>query len=402
MYNLILRFIFLFIRIPLMGYKKRQKWILAQKNLFKTLNPNKEQCIWIHCSSLGEYEYIKPLIPDLKKINPLIKITFFSPSGYENFKDFDLVNQILYLPFDIKEKVVKFIKTINPIMVIVSKNEIWPNMINYLDQKKIPLFLIGFKIKKEKLKNWFIKKYYSKYVPKFTHVFCQDKFTYTFLTLNKILSCSIIGNIRINQILKDANIKLEDPVIHRFTQNNKKTIIYGSVEKEDYPIIIDFIIARKDLNHIIIPHEITGINDLKNILLSKYIIYSDKEKDNFIDCNIVIVDVFGILKHIYQYADIAYIGGGFNQGVHNTLEPAVHGNYIFFGPNHMNFPETHFFIKNQIANVINNKQEFAKKITLLLEKDFSKEMVLNTTAKFLNNNKQDIDTIIDSINKHLN
>ena len=161
MYNLLLRFIYLFAHIPLMGYKKRQNWILAQKNIFKNLKTNNKECIWIHCSSLGEYEYIKPLIPSLQQINPLITITFFSPSGYENFKDFDLINQISYLPFDLKEKVVKFINIINPMMVIISKNEIWPNMISYLEQKKIPRFLIGFKIKKEKIDNWFIKKYYS-------------------------------------------------------------------------------------------------------------------------------------------------------------------------------------------------------------------------------------------------
>ena len=402
MYNFLLRCIYLFIRIPLMGYNKRQNWILAQKNLFNNLKKTQETCIWIHCSSLGEYEYIKPLITELKKINPLITITFFSPSGYENFKDFDLIDQITYLPFDIKNNIIKFTNTINPMMVIISKNEIWPNMIDYLEEKKIPRFLIGYKIKNEKLNNWLIKKYYLKYIPKFSHVFTQDKFTYTFLTLNNIPHCSMVGDIRINQVLNDAKITLEDPVINALTQNSKKTITYGSVEKKDYPIVVDFINSRDDLNHIIIPHDITDVQDLRQVLSSPHILYSEKENKKFTNSNIVVVDFFGILKHIYQYSDIAYIGGGFSHGVHNTLEPAVHGNYMLFGPKHRHFPETHFFIKNQVANVISSKEEFENVVNKYLEKNPSKNIIINTIEDFLNKNKQDLKNIISLIKKHLN
>ena len=401
MYNLLLRFIYLYIHIPWTGHNNRNKWLLAQKNIFKSLKINKEKCIWIHCASLGEYEYVKPLIPELKRINPLITITFFSPSGYENFKDFDLIDQISYLPFDIKRNIVKFTNTINPMMVLVAKNEIWPNMINCLEQKKIPLFLIGFKIKKDKIKNWLIKKYYMNYVPKFRHIFCQDKFTYTFLNLNNVSQLSIIEDTRINQVLNDAKKSLDDKLIQSFTKNKKKTIIYGSIEEEDYKIIIDFIVSRNDLNHIIIPHEMSQIQNLKKTLPSKSLIYSDKKNDQITDSNILIVDVFGILKHIYKYSDIAYIGGGFSQGVHNTLEPAAYGNYMLFGPKHTHFPETYFFIENQVSSVINSKQEFEEKVHKYIIQGPSKESVFNTTQKFLNKNTQDVDVIINHIKKHL-
>jgi len=287
-------------------------------------------------------------------------------------------------------------------MVIISKNEIWPNMIDYLEEKKIPRFLIGYKIKNEKLNNWLIKKYYLKYIPKFSHVFTQDKFTYTFLTLNNIPHCSMVGDIRINQVLNDAKITLEDPVINALTQNSKKTITYGSVEKKDYPIVVDFINSRDDLNHIIIPHDITDVQDLRQVLSSPHILYSEKENKKFTNSNIVVVDFFGILKHIYQYSDIAYIGGGFSHGVHNTLEPAVHGNYMLFGPKHRHFPETHFFIKNQVANVISSKEEFENVVNKYLEKNPSKNIIINTIEDFLNKNKQDLKNIISLIKKHLN
>ena len=135
MYNLLLRLMYLYLHLPFIGSRNRRTWLLEQKKIFKNLISNKKKSIWIHCSSLGEYEQIKPLIPELKKINPLITTTFFSPSGYENFKDFHLTNHLLYLPFDLEENMSKFIKAINPMMVIVSKNEIWPNMMKILKNK---------------------------------------------------------------------------------------------------------------------------------------------------------------------------------------------------------------------------------------------------------------------------
>ena len=240
-----------------------------------------------------------------------------------------------------------------------------------------------------------------KYVPKFSHIFCQDNFTYTFLNINNVSQYSIIKDTRINQVLIDVKKKLENKLIQSFVENEKKTIIYGSVEKNDYKIIADFIVSRNNLNHIIIPHEITNIQDLKKILPSTCIMYSDNGNNQNTDCNILIVDVFGILKHIYQYSDIAYIGGGFTQGVHNTLEPAAHGNYMLFGPKHMHFAETYFFIKNQVANVIKSKQDFEDKMHNYLTQGPSKESILNTTETFLHKNKQDLNVIIQHIKKHL-
>ena len=400
MYNLLLRLIYLYVHLPFTGSRNRKKWLLEQKKIFKNLIYNKNKSIWIHCSSLGEYEHIKPLIPELKKINPLITTTFFSPSGYENFKDFHLTNQVLYLPFDLKENMSKFIKAINPMMVIVSKNEIWPNMMKILKNKNTPCFLIGFKIKKSKLKNWLIKRYYIKYLPKFTHVFCQDESTFNFLKSSNINNCSITGDTRVNQVLIDAQIKLDDQKMNAFLENEKKTIIYGSIEKSDYKIIMDFIQSKKNLNHVIVPHEINQntINELIELCSSKNIKYSELDIKDTKKHNILIVDTFGILKKLYKYANISYIGGGFNQGVHNTLEPAIYGNYMFFGPKYMGFTETHFFIKNKIGFSVNDKSEFETKIGVLLEeKSDNRDIVLQISKQFFLQNKQDIDMILNHI-----
>ena len=120
MYNILLRIIYLFLSVPFIHSKKYQKWIFEQKKIFQKLNFNKKHSLWIHCSSFGEYQQIKPLIIKLKKNHPLITLTFFSPSGYVNFNDFDLITKILYLPLDTKYNMNLFIKMVNPNMVIIS------------------------------------------------------------------------------------------------------------------------------------------------------------------------------------------------------------------------------------------------------------------------------------------
>lgn len=390
--------------MPFAWSSKKRAWLVGQKRIFKNFTANAQKSIWIHCASLGEYEAIKPLIPELKKINNHITITFFSPSGYENFQDNHLIDQVTYLPLDIKDNIKRFTHLVNPMMVVISKNDVWPNMISCLHKNDTPLFLIGFKIKKSKIDNWIIKRYYQKYLPKFSHIFCQDQLTYNFLQLNKIHSNSIIADTRITQILSDQDKKVEDQKISAFIKNDKKTIIYGSLEKGDYKIVMDFIQSREDLNHIIVPHEINAktIKYCSQFIKDHYLTYSTLNDLNNLDENILIVDYFGILKKLYHFSDIAYIGGGFNEGVHNTLEPAIHGNYILFGPKHTNFLETNFFIENQIAFSITDNVEFEQTINTLLNKTHNtKQAVLKTVKSFFGTNKQNIDHLIEKINDHV-
>lgn len=375
--------------------KKYTHWILEQRQLFRKLKKYKNNTIWIHCSSLGEYEYIKPLISKIQKDRP-IHLTFFSPSGYRNFKDFQLVNTMSYLPWDLKSRMHTFIRYINPKLVIISKNDIWPNMIRSLSKKNIPIYLVGLKINPVKINNWSLKYYYKKNLLLFSHIFCEDGVTYNFLKSQNIYETSLIKNLRINQIMQDANNNFDNDKIIHFI-NGQKSIIYGSTEDNDYRIIQSSIVNNKKIKHIIVPHNINQktMQSLKKYHLDTAIFYSKAQKKELQNSNILVVDVVGILKKLYKYTTIAYVGGGFDKGVHNTLEPAIHGNQLLFGPNHNKFPETHFFIQNQIASVINNKIDFEKKICLRLKENTqNKTQIISKTLNYMNQNKQDVNHVI--------
>jgi 3-deoxy-D-manno-octulosonic-acid transferase len=54
---------------------------------------------------------------------------------------------------------------------------------------------------------------------------------------------------------------------------------------------------------------------------------------------VLIIDSIGLLSSVYKYAWISYIGGGFGKGIHNTLEAAVYGRPVLFGPRYDKFIE---------------------------------------------------------------
>jgi 3-deoxy-D-manno-octulosonic-acid transferase len=397
MYNTLLKTIYLLSYIPGLYPPKFRHWFKEQKKIFTNLKKNESKPIWIHCSSLGEYEYIKPLITEINKINPKIHLTFFSTSGYTHFSDYNNVTNMSYLPLDIKSKMNFFINQINPSFVLISQNDVWPNMMKLLYLKKIPTILIGCQLNPLKVNTWIRKKYYTKYYSLITHIFCADEFTIKYLKNNRIYNSSLIKNIRINQIINDTKQDFVDKKILNFL-DKKEAIIYGSIDQYDYNIISNNIRNNQDLKHIIIPHEINNstIQKLMRFFSFNITLYSkmNNEKTNN---NILIIDVFGILKHLYKYSKISYIGGGFNKGIHNIIEPAIHGNFLLFGPKHTRFSEANYFIKHQIAKSINNQSQFEHQLNSFINKKQTKTSRLQIISNYLNKNKQNISVIIDKI-----
>jgi len=128
---------------------KAAQWIAGRKNLFplleKAFRNNQDKVIWIHCSSLGEFEQGRPLIESIKKKNKQHKIllTFFSPSGYEVRKDYTGADWIFYLPMDSKINAKKFYAIVRPSLIIFVKYEFWFYYLNEAKKRNIPLLLIS-------------------------------------------------------------------------------------------------------------------------------------------------------------------------------------------------------------------------------------------------------------------
>lgn len=401
MYNLVLRSFFLLSLFRKVLPNKLSLWFAEQKLIFKKVKRSKSECIWIHCSSVGEYESIKFLLKDLNKINSNIFLTFSSVSGIKYFKYDKYVESFSLMPIDIYTRMKLFIEKIKPQVLIISNNDVWPNKLQILNKKGIPILIVGNKININRQNSYLYGLYVKKFYSKISYIFCVDKNSCDYLTKIGIKNNKLIGNLRLKQILDDFQKKYYEFEIKKYLTN--KTFIYASISKIDYPIIQKLVENFSEFKHIIVPHEYNDkqFNEISSLFSEKMIKYSLLDL-NYNNENLILIDKFGLLKNIFRYTDLAYIGGGFDDGVHNTTEAAIHGNYLLFGPNYENFEDAKYYVKSEIALVVKSISTFKsnslvfdfsktnktknKKIVFdyIQQCQISKESIINIVNKILN------------------
>lgn len=391
-YNISITSYFLAIKIAALFTPKAKAFILGRKNVFKELRtiPQEDNIYWFHCASLGELEQGKPVIESLKKQDSSIKIliTFFSPSGYAYGKDYKLADYVFYLPIDTKRNAKEFTELINPKKVFFIKYEFWYHYLFQLKEKKIPTYLISGVFRKNQL---FFKWYgtiHREMLSCFTYFFVQNKDSKKLLNSLGFNNTSITGDTRLDRVYQNS-LHPENPELIQQFVNHKKTIIIGSSWPEEENIMANFIKStKKDFKFIIAPHNIDKkrIKNIVELIKDDVLKYSEATPENINDYKTLIIDNIGILANIYQYTDIAFIGGGFSGSLHNILEPASFGNVILFGPKHDKFGEAEELLKiNGAYNILNTNDLFA--IINHLESDSNLSDFQENNRNYIKENK---------------
>lgn len=365
LYNISIKLYLIIIYIVSPFNVKAKKWIDGRKNWESKLSNQineKNNWIWFHCSSLGEFEDSVEIFLKLKNNFPTLKtiLTVFSPSAFEVLKDSKIFDVITYLPLDSKINSKKFIDIIHPKLAIFSRSELWLHFLLELKSKKIPTFLVSLSLNKTSNFIRFPFKFiYKKCFHCFNHVYCQNLETIDMLKTHfNYHHSTYIGNPRIERISQQTNLNITFPEIEKFIANDK-VIIVGSSLPKDETIIID---AYKKLKHlnlkwIIVPHEFSHSILVKKLSPNSYILHS-KWNEKISNVDILIIDKVGILKHLYKYANFAHIGGGFDPiGIHNIIEAAIYGIPVSFGPNHKNYTEALDLISMEAAYLITNSTD---------------------------------------------
>ena len=332
--------------------------------------------IWFHASSLGEFEQGRPMMEKIKQEHPDYKIllTFFSPSGYEVRKNYNGADVICYLPFDTPFRVKKFLRLANPVMAVFIKYEFWGNYLHELKKRGIPVYIISAIFRPDQLFFQWFGAPYRKMLYNFTHLFVQDERSKELLAEFDIRNVTVCGDTRFDRVLDICRQARELPNVERFVKNEKgeqvQTLIAGSSWPQDEDIFIPYFNKHPELKLIIAPHEIhqEHLTYIESLLKRPSVRLSEVLQDNHLlerkDC--LIVDSFGMLSSIYRYGTIAYIGGGFGAGIHNTLEAAVYGIPVLFGPRYQKFKEARDLIKVGGGFSISSKEEFTDKMDELL------------------------------------
>jgi len=331
-----------------------------------------DKTIWIHCASLGEFEQGLPILEELKKQyqNHKIVVSFFSPSGYEVKKNSPIADVIVYLPLDTKTNAKHFLNAVHPELAIFVKYEFWPNYLAELKCRNIKTLLVSgiFREDQAFFKNY--GKWMLNSLQTFDHFFVQNEASKILLNNIQFKNVTVAGDTRfdrVSEILKRDN-SLD--FIETFKQN-KTTIVYGSSWSDDESIYLDYLNSTKNIKHIIAPHDIKPhkIEKLKNSIIKTVLLYSEKDGKNTANYDVLIIDTIGLLTKIYSYADIAYVGGAFNTGLHNTLEPAVFGIPVVIGPEFQKFQEAVDLVNRKGILTVSNKDIYTTVINELVNSD---------------------------------
>ena len=314
----------------------------AIRMLKEKVDPN-AQYVWFHAASLGEFEQGRPLMEQLRREHPDYKIllTFFSPSGYEVRKNYEGADIICYLPLDTIVNARRFLRAIRPVMAFFIKYEFWYNYLHILKHRNVPVYSVSSIFRPDQIFFKWYGRQYAHVLNCFTHFFVQNEVSKQLLAKIGIKDVSIVGDTRFDRVLQIKEAAKQLPIVEAFCQQSK-VFIAGSSWQPDEDIFIPYLNAHPDWKMVIAPHVI-GEDHLKQIMDKlegrKVVRYTEATEENVKDADVLIIDCFGLLSSIYHYATVTYVGGGFGVGIHNTLEAAVWGVPVIFGPNNQRFQE---------------------------------------------------------------
>ena len=379
LYNIGIKLYSLFIRFAALFNNKAKLWVAGRKNpVFVRI----ESSIWFHFASLGEFEQGRSVLEQFKLLYPENKtvITFFSPSGYEVRKNTPLADAVYYLPLDTNENAINFIETLQPKIAVFTKYEYWYHFFDETHRRNIPLYIISGIFRPEQVFFRWYGSLHREMLGFVSHFFVQDENSKTLLQQIGITNATLSGDTRFDRVWANAQQPKEIGFINDF-KNGQKTFIAGSTWPPDEHLIAELATQYPDWKFIIAPHEIgeEKIQKLINLLpdgsttrysqLSLLTGSEDNLKSQISNLKSIVIDNIGMLSSLYQYGDIAYIGGGFGAGIHNTLEAAAFGLPVIFGPNYSKFKEASDLIALQAGFTIANEVELKGAISGLVKND---------------------------------
>ena len=398
LYNILIEFVDK-ILLPILSIFSRRisRFLKVRENLFQEIDKDidrKKKYIWFHAASLGEYELSIPLIKEVKKTfdNEII-LTFFSESGFKLKERINEVSKTYFLPIDSNKNAKKLVEILNPRFAIFIKSEIWPNYINELKKGNIKFYLVNYVYDK------YNSRIFKEILKKYTKIFTQDENTERELKKMKIDRALYIGNLKFNRAKIQKKEKYNNEELINYLGDHK-CIVFGSTWERDEEIIFDYIgkERNKNVKYIIAPHEVSekNISRIKSKLNNKVNLLSDNQYN--VQNNILIVDSIGVLKYLYKFSQISYIGGGFKiKGLHNILEPCAYGNPVIFGKNFKFSNEAKALIKLKGGFSIQNSKQLKNTINgLLLNANKLKEIEI-INSKFIDDNLVSINSITKSM-----
>jgi 3-deoxy-D-manno-octulosonic-acid transferase len=368
--------------------------------------------VWFHASSLGEFEQAKPIISALKAQIPgvIVVASFFSPSGYENSLSYREADLVTYIPFDSAANAKRFVETVRPAAAVVMRYDLWPNHIWSLRDHGVPTLLVNATMRKNSVRNFPLFRMFHRSLYESLRAILTVSAGDRDLFLSYGLPAAAVetaGDTRYDQVARRCEESKKRRYFPEEVLRGRKVIVVGSSWEEDerliVPVLRDLVAADPGLLTILVPHEPTmkHLEDLEarmngrisHIRFSQIVSYGGE--------NVVIVDSIGVLVSLYQYADLVYVGGGFGDGIHNVLEPAVYGVPVVFGPKHENSQEAAELLARGAVVAISDGDGLRDALVKLLGDDGLRRDMGRTAGEFISERRGATARILSSLSELL-
>lgn len=361
----------LLIRLAAFFNPKAKRFVHGRKGLFARIEEGLEQetrpVIWMHCASVGEFEQGRPLLEKIREQYPqyALFLSFFSPSGYELRKDYQGADYVFYLPMDSPKNAKRFVHLLNPVLALFVKYEFWYHYLKTLHERAVPTILFSAHFVSNQP---FFKSYggfFRKMLRFYQHIFVQDEQAKQRLAEIGIEQVSIAGDTRFDRVKAISQEPRIYPNVEQF-KGDKKLWVVGSSWPGDEQLIQK--VFQKGLSSqyklLLVPHEVSAnrIQSLLSLFEEESCLWQ-AEAELLNQKTVAVVDEVGHLSFLYRYADVAWIGGGFGKGIHNTVEAAVFGIPVLFGPNYHRFREAEDLLTQGAAKSLTNEEDLYRLMT---------------------------------------
>ena len=344
---------------------KAKKWLEGRRTLLYTIEQETSkfsgETFWVHCASLGEFEMARPIMESLKESNSSLRIilTFFSPSGYEIRKNYELADHVFYLPLDTKANARRFVNAIKPSKVIFVKYDLWFHHLNEAKKDGAKLMLISAQFIASQQYFKFYGATARNALKLFDNIFLADENSEKLLHQIDVKNTTVCGDTRYDRVMEVAENADSICEIERF-KGDSEVIVCGSTWTEDENLLQSALSRFPSAKWIVAPHEVGPKNIERLEVLFSSSVRLSKYQNN--DVDVLIIDSIGFLSKVYKYADVAYVGGGFRTGLHNILEATAFGTPTVFGPDYSRFPDAGEMVDNGLAFSIQNENELESKL----------------------------------------
>lgn len=391
----------------LSGNEKAKDWIKGRKEIYHTLegfNPKNKKVVWMHAASLGEFEMGRPLLRKLKENHPnkQFVVTFFSPSGYNALKNDSAFDLALYLPIDTRKETQRFVQKLNPEAVIFMKYEFWPHLMNSIIKAEIPFFIASATFRNGQFLFSKAGRFIENSLKKATGIFVQNQSSLNLLQARGFTNATLTGDGRFDNVIRLAKSEAHFSEVEDFL-DGQKAFILGSCWPEDEKLIFPLIMRFPFFKFIFAPHDISKkrIEEIKENLPAKAVLYSElKDTTSLEDIRVLIIDNIGILSRIYRLGYLAFVGGGFKQGLHNILEPLAYGLPTVYGPKTEKFWEGKAADEMGAGKIVTNQEELMMWMNSMRDPITYGES-RNKAHRFISENSGATEKMYAQINSHL-